>query len=58
MSGQFRQNGDGRTYSFMDCFSALETRFFTRTKLSGLTDIESMPQDTRNSAKAGLSLGA
>src|SRR3546814_10400949 len=38
--------------------SAAATSRFTAMKLSGLTDIESIPHATRNAAKAGWSLGA
>ena len=38
--------------------SAAATRRLTAMKLSGLTDMESMPHATRNSANSGWSLGA
>ena len=38
--------------------SRAATRCFTARKLSGLTEIESMPHSTRNSANSGWSLGA
>ncbi len=38
--------------------SAAATLRFTAMKLSGLTDTESMPHATRNSANSGWSLGA
>jgi hypothetical protein len=42
-----------------DCrASASATLRLTARKLSGLTEIESIPQSTRNSANSGWSLGA
>ncbi len=38
--------------------SAAATSRLTAMKLSGVTEIESMPHPTRNRAKAGWSLGA
>ena len=38
--------------------SAAATRRLTAMKLSGLTDIKSIPHATRNSANSGWSLGA